>query len=372
MVEPDNAGIRTEHRRDARRAHGGAVDVRDGRGRRLRHAAAGVEARARVVARHPRSEPRRGTTPRSSCTRTRRSRSRSTSARPRTWRRSSSSGTAWRRATGSRSSMRNFPEWSIAFWAAAAAGAIVVPLNAWWTRRRARVRPARLGRQGPVRRRRAARRASPTCFPRSTPRRSSSASDATAHPGVEAVGRRRSARFPADAELPDGRARTRGPRDDLLHVGHDRPARRARSARTATSAATSSRSRSRGAARADARRQGAAGDAGSERVPALRAVLPRHRLPLGARRQRRRRRQARADAQVGRGTRAGAHRARAGHDLRRRAGDGVAGAAVAVVRDRATSRACSRSATAARRPRPSSCAGSSSCSPVARRRTATG
>jgi long-chain acyl-CoA synthetase len=29
--------------------------------------------------------------------------------------------------------MRNFPEWSIAFWAAAAVGAIVVPLNAWMT-----------------------------------------------------------------------------------------------------------------------------------------------------------------------------------------------------------------------------------------------
>ncbi len=29
--------------------------------------------------------------------------------------------------------MRNFPEWSIAFWGAAAAGAVVVPLNAWWT-----------------------------------------------------------------------------------------------------------------------------------------------------------------------------------------------------------------------------------------------
>ena len=29
--------------------------------------------------------------------------------------------------------MRNFPEWSIAFWAAASAGAVVVPLNAWWT-----------------------------------------------------------------------------------------------------------------------------------------------------------------------------------------------------------------------------------------------
>ncbi len=29
--------------------------------------------------------------------------------------------------------MRNFPEWSLAFWAAASVGATVVPLNAWWT-----------------------------------------------------------------------------------------------------------------------------------------------------------------------------------------------------------------------------------------------
>jgi long-chain acyl-CoA synthetase len=29
--------------------------------------------------------------------------------------------------------MRNFPEWPVAFWAAAVAGAVVVPLNAWWT-----------------------------------------------------------------------------------------------------------------------------------------------------------------------------------------------------------------------------------------------
>jgi long-chain acyl-CoA synthetase len=29
--------------------------------------------------------------------------------------------------------MRNYPEWPIAFWAATAAGAIAVPLNAWWT-----------------------------------------------------------------------------------------------------------------------------------------------------------------------------------------------------------------------------------------------
>src|SRR3954454_21797536 len=29
--------------------------------------------------------------------------------------------------------MRNYPEWSVAFWAVAAAGGVVVPLNAWWT-----------------------------------------------------------------------------------------------------------------------------------------------------------------------------------------------------------------------------------------------
>lgn len=29
--------------------------------------------------------------------------------------------------------MRNFPEWSVAFWAAVLCGAIVTPLNAWWT-----------------------------------------------------------------------------------------------------------------------------------------------------------------------------------------------------------------------------------------------
>src|SRR5437899_10489992 len=29
--------------------------------------------------------------------------------------------------------MRNFPDWAMAFWAAAIAGAVVVPLNAWWT-----------------------------------------------------------------------------------------------------------------------------------------------------------------------------------------------------------------------------------------------
>jgi long-chain acyl-CoA synthetase len=41
----------------------------------------------------------------------------------------------WQIAKGDRVAlaMRNFPEWSLAFWGAAAAGAVVVPLNAWWT-----------------------------------------------------------------------------------------------------------------------------------------------------------------------------------------------------------------------------------------------
>ncbi len=29
--------------------------------------------------------------------------------------------------------MRNYPEWPVAFWATLLAGAVAVPLNAWWT-----------------------------------------------------------------------------------------------------------------------------------------------------------------------------------------------------------------------------------------------
>src|SRR3954451_9251344 len=34
--------------------------------------------------------------------------------------------------------MRNYPEWPLVFWAAVAAGLVVVPLNAWWTAREMR------------------------------------------------------------------------------------------------------------------------------------------------------------------------------------------------------------------------------------------
>ena len=64
---------------------------------------------------------------------------------------------AWPRATGSRSIMRNLPEWPVAFFAAVRLGAIVTPLNAWWTGPELRVRAGRFRRQGRHRRRRARR-----------------------------------------------------------------------------------------------------------------------------------------------------------------------------------------------------------------------
>ncbi|HAD10485.1 MAG TPA: fatty acid--CoA ligase, partial [Porticoccaceae bacterium] len=31
--------------------------------------------------------------------------------------------------------MRNYPEWPVIFWATVSVGAVIVPLNAWWTGR---------------------------------------------------------------------------------------------------------------------------------------------------------------------------------------------------------------------------------------------
>ena len=53
--------------------------------------------------------------------------------------------------------MRNLPEWVMAFWAATLAGAIVVPLNAWWTGEELRYGLEDSGSQGRLRRHRAGR-----------------------------------------------------------------------------------------------------------------------------------------------------------------------------------------------------------------------
>ncbi len=47
--------------------------------------------------------------------------------------------------------MRNFPEWSVAFWAAQALGAVVVPLNAWWLGAELAFAGLRFGGAGPDR-----------------------------------------------------------------------------------------------------------------------------------------------------------------------------------------------------------------------------
>ena len=121
--------------------------------------------------------------------------------------------------------MRNFPEWSVAFWAAASVGAVVVPLNAWWTGPELEYGLADSGSVVLFCRRRAGRappRTSRTCRPsarRSSPR-PRSATPAGRCPAVRGRGRR---------GRPGGRAaraghRSRGRRHDLLHLGHDRPA----------------------------------------------------------------------------------------------------------------------------------------------------
>ena len=146
--------------------------------------------------------------------------------------------------------MRNFPEWSVAFWAAAALGAIVVPLNAWWTGDGARLRPARLAaRSVLVRRRRA---------------RSSGCAASAGAAGLDARHRRARAerrwrrrleRVRADAtgrrSRRRGAARRRASTPRTTRPSSTRRAPpggpRARSARTATSATTSCRSASRAA-----------------------------------------------------------------------------------------------------------------------------
>ena len=123
--------------------------------------------------------------------------------------------------------MRNFPEWLLAFWGATVAGAIVVPLNAWWTgpeleygiedsgakvlivdeERAQRLRPySDMGLSGVIVGR-------------------------AQHPLTDAeVGiRGRTGLGALRRVAPRRRARAGGRRDDLLHVGHDRvPEGRAR------------------------------------------------------------------------------------------------------------------------------------------------
>ena len=204
------------------------IHVRDGGGRRLRHPAPGVEARTAVAPRAARGQPRPGRRRVHRLRRRDASRSRSTSARPPTSRRSSSSARhregrprrdrdaqlpgmvdrvlgRGRRRRDRRPAQRLVDRptsWSTA---SSDSGAKVVFVDA-----------ERLDRLGDV-------------LPGlDVARPSSCRADAggIARRWEEVMGE-----VPDDADLARGRPRARRPRDDLLHVGHDRPAEgRARNA----------------------------------------------------------------------------------------------------------------------------------------------
>ena len=121
--------------------------------------------------------------------------------------------------------MRNFPEWAIAFWATQALGAVVVPLNAWWTGPELAYGLDRLRR---------ASCCSPTTSGPSASRRTSARRRCGPPSRSVPTRRRRRGRVDDvvdgdDPPLPDGRHRPRRRRHDHVHVGHDRAARRARS-----------------------------------------------------------------------------------------------------------------------------------------------
>ena len=126
--------------------------------------------------------------------------------------------------------MRNLPEWPVVFFAAASIGAIVVPLNAWWTGGELEYGLADSGAKllfvDDERHRAAARRMMPSC-------RRSSRSSSRARPSRSTAGHRGSRTLigtPHDyATLPDDAAARGGDRarrrcDDLLHQRHHRQA----------------------------------------------------------------------------------------------------------------------------------------------------
>ncbi len=246
--------------------------------------------------------------------------------------------------------MRNLPEWVMAFWASIAAGAVAVPLNAWWTGAELAyglsdsgtsvvfVDEERLGRITPHVDELGELRAVIACSEEADPAGGRRRSEATTLgrqagplpvvPFAELVG-------PAtETHAPRGGHRARRRRHHLLHLGHHRAAQgggRDPPQQHLQPDEPVLRG-DRGHTSPGRRLRAGAGRGRPERQPVVGAAVPRHRVPRRPRLQHRRRRQAGHDAPLR--SRAGprAHRARTDHHLRRSAGHGDAGDRLAGLR----------------------------------------
>ena len=186
--------------------------------------------------------------------------------------------------------MRNYPEWSVAFWAATSAGAVVRSPNVWWT--------------GPELEYGLADSGSVVAFVDAERAQPCGRAHGGALPDLRAVivakpdegegplGRwraavRRGPRRRARRRRAAGRrARARGRRHDLLHVGHDRPVEgRARHPPQHLHEPHEPRLRPGPRLGPTTRsNRPTPAPAPATRTPTCeRPVLPRHRLPLGAR-----------------------------------------------------------------------------------------
>ena len=262
------------------------------------------------------------------------------------------------------------------------AGAVAVPLNAWWTRRRARLRPRGL-RQ---RRGRAPTRSGPTAL----------APCSVALSDLRAARRHRRAPGGRPGLVGTDPDVDRGPSTSRELAERPRPTKPSRRPTSTSTPTTTRRSSTPRARRVDRRGRSAPTatlctnlmNLTSSVSAAMRSAPVRRGRERGrpARPERlscsrcrsstrpaaspimvgehRRRRKARDDAPLRPRARPRAHRAGADHDLRRRADDGHAGARLARLRPAGTPRRSARSPTAGRRHRPSWCAASRQPSPT--------
>jgi hypothetical protein len=205
--------------------------------------------------------------------------------------------------------MRNLPEWPVAFYGALSIGAIVTPLNAWWTGAELEYGLLDSGAKTVIvdveRYERLAEHFD-NC-PDLERVYVSRSKEEIAHPYVSRSGDgdrlpQRLGQAGRKAAVDRG-ALGRRRRDDLLHLGHHRVSPRAPSAPTATSTATSSPPPppGRAASCVAARRRRSPIPTARSGFADLGAVLPRHRLFRGDEPLAVRRRQAGHDPQVGSG-----------------------------------------------------------------------